>query len=63
MEWYEEDHDLNFGREFTSEFASSLRRESILNQPSQDQLAKTHNETVKGLNKKYDELVIKKQIE
>ena len=58
VEWFEEDHDPNFSKEFSSEFASSLRRESVLNQPSQDHISKIHNETVKALINKFDDLVI-----
>ena len=56
LEWYQEDNDLNFSEEFRSNFATSLR-ESL---PSQeiDPLAKLHNDMVKKLNEKYDNLVV-----
>ena len=34
LEWFREDNDSAFGQEFASVFASSLRRESILQEPN-----------------------------
>ena len=57
LEWYQEDNELNFSEEFRRNFASSLR-ESL---PSQeiDPLAKLHNDVVKKLKDKYDNLVVR----
>ena len=58
IEWFQEDHDKDFENEFRSNFASSMRRDS-LPAPPQNKLAALHNEQVKKLNDKYDALVIK----
>ena len=55
LDWYQEDNDSNFLQgEFTSEFASTLRRESIENQPSRKQLAKLHNDMIKSLDYRFE---------
>ena len=44
FEWFEEDNDQGFRDEFASDFASSLRRESLPSQPP-NMIAAFHNET------------------
>ena len=58
LDWFEEDNNpLLFDAEFNSEFASSLRRQSLPNQPA-DKVALLHNEMIKQHIEKYDALVI-----
>ena len=58
LDWFQEDNDFPFDQEFTSDFASSLRRQSMSNE-SNDKLAELHNNVVKKMSEKYDDLVVK----
>jgi uncharacterized C2H2 Zn-finger protein len=58
LEWLDED-DESFMGQFTSDFASSLRRESLLPKEQDNRMAKCHNELTKQLNDKHDALVVK----
>ena len=64
LDWFQEDNDSNFMKDlsftqgFTSEFASSLRRESM-EKHSQEKLAKLHNEMIKSLKDKCDAMVVR----
>ena len=65
LDWFQEDNDSNFMKDvsftqgFTSEFASSLRRESLVNQPSREKVAEMHNISIKSLNDKNDAMVVR----
>ena len=58
IDWFQEDNECIFDEEFTSVFASSLRRESSTNE-SNSNLAALHNSVIKKMNEKYDALVVK----
>ena len=53
VEWFEEDNDQGFLGEFASEFASSLRRESLPNSQPANKLAEFHNENMKKIVEKF----------
>ena len=57
-EWFEEDDDVDFNQEFASEFASSLRRDSLPSQPASN-LAEFHNDLMKKQVDKYDAMVVR----
>ena len=58
IEWFEEDNNVEFDAEFSSEFASSLRRDSLPSQPARN-LVGFHNDLIKKQNEKYDAMVVK----
>ena len=58
FEWFEEDNGVEFNQEFSSEFASSLRRDSLPSQPDIN-LAEFHNDLMKKQVDKYDAIVVK----
>ena len=57
LDWFQEDNECPFDQEFTSDYASSLRRESIPSE-SNKKLVELHNNTVKKMTEKYDALVV-----
>ena len=58
LDWFEKDNNpLLFDAEFNSNFASSLRRDSLHSQPA-NKAALLHNEMIKKQTEKYDKLVI-----
>ena len=59
LEWFEEDNMIEFSRDFASDFASSLRRDSIAASQPSDKLAELHNEMMKKQVEKYDAMVIR----
>ena len=59
LKWFEEDHIIDFSGEFTSNFASSLRRESIVTNQPDNRLAKLHNDMMKKQIEKYDAMVVR----
>ena len=52
LDWFIEDNDCPFDQEFTSDFASSLRRESMSKEPN-SKLAELHNNGIKKMQEKY----------
>ena len=50
---------IDFNQEFTSNFASSLRRQSVGPSQSQNKLAELHNEMMKKQVEKYDAMVVR----
>ena len=63
VEWFEEDNNPEFDEEFnqvfTSQFASSLRRESLPPSQAAKNLAEFHNELLTKQQEKYDTMVVK----
>ena len=59
VEWFEENNMIEFSREFESDFASSLRRESIAASQPTNKLAELHNEMMKKQIEKYDAMMIR----
>ena len=58
LEWFEEDNNIEFNEEFASEFASSLRRDSLPTQPDK-KVAELHNNLLKKQIEKYDAMVVR----
>ena len=58
VEWFEEDN-LEFNDEFSSQFASSLRRQSLPPSQETNKMAEFHNELIKKQQEKYDSIVVK----
>ena len=54
MEWFDEDNMIEFNGDFASDFASSLRRDSIAASQPSNKLAELHNDMMKKQIKKYD---------
>ena len=59
LEWFEEDNMIEFSRDFASDFASSLRRDSIAAIQPSTKVAELHNEMIKKQTEKYDAMVIR----
>ena len=57
LDWFQEDNECPFDQEFSSAFASSLRRESTSNE-SNKKMVELHNNTIKKMTEKYDALVV-----
>ena len=58
FEWFKEDNGVEFNAEFSSEFASSLRRDSLPRQPARNVVG-FHNDLMKKQFEKYDAMVIR----
>ena len=58
VDWFEE-NNLEFNDEFASQFASSLRRESLPPSQASNKMAEFHNELMKKQQEKYDSMVVK----
>ena len=58
FEWFEEDNGVEFNQEFSSDFASSLRRDSLPSQPASN-LVEFHNDLMKKQVDKYDAMVVR----
>ena len=50
---------MEFNQEFTSDFASSIRRQSVGPSQTQNKLAELHTEIMKKKIEKYDAMVVR----
>ena len=55
--WFEEDN-MEFNEDLASQFASSLRRESLPSIQTGNKVAEFHNELLKNQQEKYDSMVV-----
>ena len=59
LDWFEENNMEEFTEDFTSQFASSLRRESLPPKQPMEKMASFHNDLLKKQQDKYNKMVVK----
>ena len=59
LDWFEEDNGVQFNAEISSEFASSLRSDSLPSQPAGSNVVGFQNELMKKQMEKYDAMVVR----